>query len=82
MNQNANVDRELDEREESVLMAEAKLRSNLYKQASLLAKKHGYSSLTGLEALCRYFADKYHWTPQQTRELTTDDIRLLLERDA
>jgi hypothetical protein len=32
-----------------------------------------------MDALVRYFADKYHWTPAQTRRLTVEDLHALLE---
>jgi hypothetical protein len=32
-----------------------------------------------MDALVRYFAAKYHWTPEQTHRLTVDDLPALLE---
>jgi len=58
---------------------EAELKAKLLEQADRLAQKNGYPSLKGMEALCRYFADKYGWLPEQTKRLTTEEISLLLE---
>lgn len=64
-----------------LLAANARLLAALYSKGTILARKNGYSSLDGLDALCRYFADKYHWTPTQVRQLSVEDLALLLEED-
>ncbi len=69
----------LSEANKSLLIEGAKLSAVLHDKGTALAKKNGYPGLTGLDALCRYFADKYHWTPTQVRQLSAEDLSLLLE---
>jgi hypothetical protein len=65
--------------QQKTLQEEAKLKYLLLRQANALAKQNGYPGLSGMDALVRYFADKYHWTPEQTRRLTVEDLHALLE---
>ena len=44
-----------------------------------IAKKMGYEKLTELEAIYRHLIDKYNWLPSQVRELTREDLVLLLD---
>jgi hypothetical protein len=39
----------------------------------------GFEHLTEPESIYRYIIDKYNWLPSQVRELTKEDLRLLLE---
>ncbi len=75
------LDIDVENAEGELLAANARLLQACYKRGTAIAKKNGYSSLTGLEALCRYFADKYRWTPTQVRQLSADDLVLLLAED-
>ena len=75
----ARLDKKLDAATEKSMVQNARIRFLYLKRADELAKKHGYKELSGMDALCRYFADKYHWTPDQTRSLSTDDLIILLE---
>jgi hypothetical protein len=52
---------------------------NLCKIGNNIAKKMGYEYLTELEAIYRYLIDKYNWLPSQVRELTNEDLLLLLD---
>jgi len=71
---------ELAAKQQKELQEEAKLKFVLLRQADALAEQNGYPGLSGMDALVRYFADKYHWTPEQTRRLTLSDLQALLER--
>lgn len=44
-----------------------------------IAKMRGFEHLTEPESIYRYIIDKYNWLPSQVRELTKEDLRLLLE---
>jgi hypothetical protein len=72
-------DIELQNAQGEQLAQNARLFAVLYKRGTALARKNGYPALTGEDALCRYFADKYHWTPTQVRQLSAEDLNLLLE---
>jgi len=61
-----------------LLAEETKRKSVLLQRADMIAKSHGYPELRGIDALVRYFADKYHWEPQVTRSLSADDLHILL----
>ena len=53
--------------------------TNLCHIGNLIAKKMGYEYLNELEAIYRYLIDKYNWLPSQVRELTKEDLMLLLD---
>lgn len=44
-----------------------------------IAQNNGYEYLNETEAIYRYIIDKYNWLPSQVRELTKEDILLLLD---
>lgn len=46
-----------------------------------LAKKHGYKSHDGLEAVWFCLIEKYHWTPATVRALNIEDLELLLAEE-
>ncbi|GFM38285.1 hypothetical protein DSM19430T_29690 [Desulfovibrio psychrotolerans] len=75
----AKKDKDINALEEEVLVIEARRRSQLLgKYCAVLAGKRGYKNLEREFVLYRYFAETYHWTPSQVRELTTDEIYALL----
>jgi hypothetical protein len=43
-----------------------------------MAEKEGYVGLKGMQAVHRYLIDKYGWKPDQVRQLSTDDLQILL----
>ncbi|MGO9316147.1 MAG: hypothetical protein ACLQBD_05470 [Syntrophobacteraceae bacterium] len=43
-----------------------------------MAEKEGYVGLKGMQAVHRYLIDKYGWKPDQVRQLSTDDLHILL----
>ncbi len=43
-----------------------------------IALKEGYVGLKGMEAVYRYLVDKYSWLPKEVRNLTHDDLHMLL----
>ena len=43
-----------------------------------IAQKEGYVGLKGMEAIYRYLIDKYSWQPEQVRNLSPEDLHLLL----
>lgn len=46
-----------------------------------LAKRYGWRSLDGMQAIHYHLMQKHHWTPVQLREMTTDDLRLALHEE-
>ena len=69
----------LDKATEELLVMDAKLRTAIIRSGEEIAKKYGYPGLDGMDAVCRYLADKYHWFPSQVRALSTDDLLIVLE---
>jgi|GEM_PF-6858529 len=69
----------LEAKHQEEAQAEAELKLALLLHADVLAEQNGYPGLSGMDALVRYFADKYHWTPEQTRRLTLGDLSALLQ---
>ena len=57
---------------------DAKLWESLLRNAEQIAHKAGFTELTGMDALCRLFVEKYGWLPEQTKRLTSDEVNLLL----
>jgi hypothetical protein len=43
-----------------------------------IAQKEGYVGLKGMEAVYRYLVDKYRWPPEQIRNLSMNDLHMLL----
>lgn len=43
-----------------------------------LAEKEGYVGLKGMQAVHRYLIDKYGWQPDLVRQLSNEDLHLLL----
>jgi len=74
-----NITEELHKVEEEGFISEAKLKAIYSRMGDEIAKDQGYSDLRGLDAVCRYLVDRYHWLPQQVRNLSVDDLRLLLD---
>jgi hypothetical protein len=74
-----NIREKLRDAEENALIRDAKLRSAISRKGDNLAKKEGYKSLDGMEAIVRYLVDKHHWLPHEVRTLSTDDLVLLLD---
>ncbi len=55
--------------------------SHLYAFGNELAKRHGYRSVKGMDAVHYYLIQKHNWTPQQLRDMPYDDIRLALSEE-
>ena len=53
--------------------------SGLCKLGDHIAKNEGYPNLSGQDAIYRYLIDKYTWTPDQVRALSSEDLRILLD---
>ncbi|MBI9110086.1 hypothetical protein [Maridesulfovibrio ferrireducens] len=62
-----------------LLKADKKLMYQLIRQGDLIGENYGYPNLRGMDAICRYCADKYNWLPDQTRRLNTEDLVIILE---
>ena len=45
----------------------------------IIAQNNHYEHLSESEAIYRHIVDKYNWLPSQVRELTREDILLLLD---
>ncbi|MCK4814916.1 hypothetical protein KA005_04025 [bacterium] len=46
-----------------------------------IAKREGYKSVYGIEAIHFYLVHKFHWLPSQVKSMTKDDIRLVLSEE-
>ncbi len=46
-----------------------------------LAKREGYKSLNGIEAIHYYLVQKHNWLPAQVRSLNVEDIHFLLKEE-
>ena len=46
-----------------------------------LAKREGYKSLQGLDAIHFYIVSKFGWLPSQVRSMSFDDLRFLLTEE-
>ena len=44
-----------------------------------IAQMNGYKHVNEREAINRYLIDKYNWLPSQVRELTKEDLFMLLD---
>ncbi len=69
----------LNEATKDALVMDAKLRAAIYQNAIEIAGKRGWDCTDGLEALYLIFADKHHWTPEQVRHLSTEEIHIFLQ---
>jgi predicted nucleotidyltransferase len=72
---------ELHEAERKCFISDAELRYITTRQGDALAKKKGYKDLEGMDAIIRFLCDKHHWFPHQVRQLSTEDLNLLLKGD-
>ena len=43
-----------------------------------IAVKESYVGLEGMEAVYRYIIDKYRWLPDQVRNISGEDLHILL----
>jgi hypothetical protein len=46
-----------------------------------IAKREGYKSLSGLDAIYFYLIHKFSWLPRDVRAMTPDDLRLVLSQE-
>lgn len=46
-----------------------------------LAKREGYKTLEGMEAIHFYLCHKFRWTPTQVRAIQNNDLALLLSEE-
>jgi hypothetical protein len=46
-----------------------------------LAKREGYKSLNGIEAVHYYLVQKYHWLPATVRSMNFEDLDFLLKEE-
>ena len=46
-----------------------------------LAKKNGYKSLSGMEAVYYYLIHKFNWLPRDVRSMSSEDIRFVLTEE-
>jgi hypothetical protein len=58
--------------------ASANLDYVLERFGDTLAKKEGYESIDGIEAIWLYLIRTYHWTPAYVKSMKGEDIRLVL----
>lgn len=46
-----------------------------------LAKREGYSSHTGIEAIQYFLINKYHWLPSHVKSISMEDLHFLMEEE-
>ncbi len=69
----------LQEAERNLFDEEAKLKYELARIGDKIAVDKHYEQLSGIDAVHRYFIDKYHWLPSEVRALSVDDLSMLLD---
>lgn len=47
----------------------------------VLAKKQGYKSLDGIDAIHYYLINKFNWLPAQVRGMSYEDLRFILSEE-
>ncbi len=67
------------ERAEKQFLAEGEMKSMFSMLGDTIARDQGYEDLRGMDAVFRYLIDKYHWLPHQVRNLSVEDLSLLLD---
>ena len=53
----------------------------LYLIGDKLAKREGYSSLSGLDAVYYYLIQKHNWLPSQVKTMNVEDLNFCLEEE-
>lgn len=71
--------KDYQERAEQQFVAEGEMKSVFSMLGDTIAKDQGYEDLRGMDAVHRYLIDKYHWLPHQVRNLSVEDLSLLLD---
>lgn len=46
-----------------------------------LAKREGFKTVDGIEAVHLYLIRKYHWLPRDVRSMTHEDMRFVLSEE-
>ena len=46
-----------------------------------LAKREGYKSLQGMDAIHFYLVHKFRWLPREVRSMSAEDIRFVLTEE-
>lgn len=46
-----------------------------------IAKREGYKSVDGIDAVCFYLVTKYHWLPSQVHGMSHEDLRFVLSEE-
>jgi len=53
----------------------------LYLIGDKLAKREGYSNLSGLNAVYYYLIQKHNWLPSQVKAMNVEDLSFCLEEE-
>ena len=71
---------------EDLIEANARLQAvtieSIYRKGNNLAKREGYESLEGIEAVQYYLIQKHNWTPSQVKSMSNDDLSFCLEEES
>lgn len=54
---------------------------SLYLLGDKIAKKEGYKSLSGIEAVHYYLMQKHHWLPSQVKSMSYTDLSFCFEEE-
>lgn len=61
--------------------AQSGLNFSLYVFGDYLAKKHGYKSVYGIDAVHYYLMQKHNWLPSVIKSMSKEDLRFCLEEE-
>lgn len=75
------MDKERKEISRRLYEAQGGLAHHLDMFGDTLAKKEGYKSLYGMEAVHYYLIRKFGWLPRDVRTMSSEDIRFVLTEE-
>jgi len=61
--------------------AEGDLNYSLAVFGDHIAKREGYKSVDGIDAVCFYLVTKYHWLPSVVHGMSHEDLRFVLSEE-
>lgn len=75
------MDKERMEISRRLYAAQGELAHHLDMFGDTIAKKEGYKSLDGMEAVHYYLVRKFGWLPRDVRSMSSEDIRFVLTEE-
>jgi hypothetical protein len=74
-------DDEMKQARKNLHHAIADITCALEEAGDLLAQKHGYSGLSGLEAARYHLMQKHHWLPRDLNSMSNEDLHFALSQE-